>query len=312
MCGPLRIDGDGVDPEEEIWVPLATTEGALLASVNRGCRAIVAAGGASVRVEDVGMTRAPAFRTSGVQQTREFLDWIEEHDAEIRALAEEDSRYLRLAEIKPQAFGTSVYLRFRFESGDAMGMNMATIACDRIVRDLIEPATGVACVALSGNYCVDKKPSAVNFLEGRGKRIHAEVVLEGEISPTETRKEGPFGEFMGMYVPVGDNVVFEVLDVAWRDGAMFHSLTCGSPEDMWPLELSIAARIYGQIVNQLPGIIDVSCHPTLVNTVVKIRKEYEGHPRHVALAAIGAHLGDRPLGSRALLRRPGPPPHRRP
>ena len=159
-------------------MPLATTEGALLASVNRGCRAITAAGGASVRVEDVGMTRAPAFRTSGVQQTRDFLRWIEEHDVEIRTLAEEDSRYLKLAEIKSQAFGTSVYLRFRFESGDAMGMNMATIACDRIVRELIEPATGVTCVALSGNYCVDKKPSAVNFLEGRGKRIHAEVVLE--------------------------------------------------------------------------------------------------------------------------------------
>jgi hydroxymethylglutaryl-CoA reductase (NADPH) len=178
VCGPLRIDGESVDLDEEIWVPMATTEGALLASVNRGCRAISVAGGAAVRVEDVGMTRAPAFRTSGVQQTREFLDWIAAHDAEIRALAEEDSRYLKLAEIKPQAFGTSVYLRFRFESGDAMGMNMATIACDRIVRDLIEPATGVTCVALSGNYCVDKKPSAINFLEGRGKRIHAEVVLE--------------------------------------------------------------------------------------------------------------------------------------
>ena len=59
-----------------------------------------------------------------------------------------------------------------------MGMNMATIACDRVVRDLIEPATGVQCVALSGNYCVDKKPSAVNFLEGRGKKIYAEVNLD--------------------------------------------------------------------------------------------------------------------------------------
>lgn len=178
VVGPLRIDGEAVSAEEQLWVPLATTEGALLASVNRGCRAIAAAGGAAAWVEDVGMTRAPAFRTSGLRQTHEFLVWVREHEAEIRALAEEDSRYLKLAEIRPQAFGTSVYLRFRFESGDAMGMNMATIACDRIVRELIEPATGVTCVALSGNYCVDKKPSAINFLEGRGKRIHAEVVLE--------------------------------------------------------------------------------------------------------------------------------------
>ena len=178
VTGPLRVRGQAVDPSEEVYVPLATTEGALVASINRGCRAISAAGGATVWIEDVGMTRAPAFRTSGVEQTREFLGWIEEHEDEMREMAASTSRYLKLVDIKPQAFGTSVYLRFRFESGDAMGMNMATIACDRIVRDLIEPATGIACVALSGNYCVDKKPSAVNFLEGRGKRIQAEVVLE--------------------------------------------------------------------------------------------------------------------------------------
>ena len=181
VVGPLRVEGATVSGDEELWVPLATTEGALLASVNRGCRAISAAGGAAARVEDVGMTRAPAFRTSGLRQTEDFLTWVREHETEIRTLAEADSRYLKLAEIKPQAFGTSVYLRFRFEAGDAMGMNMATIACDRIVRELIEPATGVTCVALSGNYCVDKKPSAINFLEGRGKRIHAEVVLEESV-----------------------------------------------------------------------------------------------------------------------------------
>ena len=181
VTGPLRIRGDAVDASEDVFVPLATTEGALLASINRGCRAISAAGGALVRVEDVGMTRAPAFRSSGIEQTGEFLDWVFGHEAEMQEIAASTSRYLKLMDIKPQVFGTSIYLRFRFESGDAMGMNMATIACDRIVRDLIEPATGVSCVALSGNYCVDKKPSAVNFLEGRGKRIHAEVVLEESV-----------------------------------------------------------------------------------------------------------------------------------
>jgi len=62
-----------------------------------------------------------------------------------------------------------------------MGMNMATIACDRVIRELIEPETGVECVALSGNYCVDKKPAAINFIEGRGKRIFAEVVLDKHV-----------------------------------------------------------------------------------------------------------------------------------
>ena len=160
---------------------MATTEGALVASVNRGCRAIRDAGGAVTRVEDVGITRAPAFRTEGIEETQRFLGWVRHHEEEIRQVCEATSGYLKLMEIKPQTLGSSIYLRFRFETGDAMGMYMATIACDRVVRDLIEPATGVPCVALSGNYCVDKKPSAINFLEGRGKKIHAEVQLSSDI-----------------------------------------------------------------------------------------------------------------------------------
>lgn len=178
VTGPLKIRGLWVQEDEVIYVPMATTEGALVASVNRGCRAIRNAGGAVTRVEDVGITRAPAFRTSGIEETQRFLDWVRDSEDEIRRVCEATSGHLRLVDIKSQTLGSSVYLRFRFTTGDAMGMNMATIACDRAVRDLIEPATGVQCVALSGNYCVDKKPSAVNFLEGRGKKIYAEVNLD--------------------------------------------------------------------------------------------------------------------------------------
>ncbi len=181
VVGPLRIHGEHVGADEEIYVPLATTEGALLASISRGCRAVREGSGAVVRVDDVGMTRAPVFRSSGIEESQRFLAWVAEHEEEIRATAESTSRHLKLVEIRPQTFGTSIYLRFRFTSGDAMGMNMATIACDRVVSELLEPRTGVRCVALSGNYCVDKKPSAVNFLEGRGKRIFAEATLDGTV-----------------------------------------------------------------------------------------------------------------------------------
>jgi hydroxymethylglutaryl-CoA reductase (NADPH) len=180
IIGPLHVRGDVVD-ESRVFVPLATTEGALLASVNRGCRAIRDAGGAVARVEDVGMTRAPVFKTTGMGETRRFLDWVRAHEDDIRRVAESTSRYLTLLDVRPMSFGTTVFLRFRFDSGDAMGMNMATIACDRVIRELIEPSTGIQCVALSGNYCVDKKPAAINFHEGRGKRIYAEVSLSAQV-----------------------------------------------------------------------------------------------------------------------------------
>lgn len=179
IIGPLALRGEYVDGE--VYVPLATTEAALVASTNRGCAAIRAAGGATVRVEEAGMTRAPVFRTSGVEQTRRFLAWVRNNEEEIRRRAAATSRFLRLLDIRPYHFGTTVYLRFRFDCGDAMGMNMATIACDRIVTDFIEPETGVSCIALSGNYCVDKKPAEINFQEGRGKRVFAEVVLEAPV-----------------------------------------------------------------------------------------------------------------------------------
>lgn len=179
VVGPLRVRGQQADGD--FYVPLATTEAALVASTNRGCAALREAGGAVVRVEDVGMTRAPVFRTSGIVQTQQFLQWIQDHEDDIRRVAEGTSRFLRLLEVRPFAFGTTVFLRFRFDTGDAMGMNMATIACDRAVNDLIEPETGVPCIGLSGNYCVDKKPAHVNFQEGRGKRIYAEILLEAPI-----------------------------------------------------------------------------------------------------------------------------------
>lgn len=180
VIGPLRIRGEYVQ-DEELFVPLATTEGALVASTNRGCSALRAAGGAVVRVDNVGITRAPVFRTSGVVQSQEFIQWLAANEDEIRRRAEAESNFLKLIDIRPQAMGTTVFLRFRFDSGDAMGMNMATIACDRVIAEFIEPQTGVECVSLSGNFCVDKKPSHVNFQDGRGKRLFAEVQLDKHV-----------------------------------------------------------------------------------------------------------------------------------
>lgn len=116
------------------------------------------------------------------------------------------------------------------------------------------------------------------------------IVIEGRILPNVRRPEGPFGEFMGYYVEVGDNHVFEVTHVSWRQDTVFHGLICGSHEDLRPLEAATAARIYQAIRAQVPGVLDVSCQPTVMNTIIQIRKQYEGHAQHALLAAMGAHL----------------------
>lgn len=117
-----------------------------------------------------------------------------------------------------------------------------------------------------------------------------EIVIEGRILPGVRRPEGPFGEFMGFYVPVGDNHVFEVSAVVVRPDAIFHSLVCGSPEDLRLLELAVATRTYQALMAaSLRGILDVACTPFTMSTVVKMQQLYEGHAKQVLLTAIGAN-----------------------
>jgi UbiD family decarboxylase len=117
-----------------------------------------------------------------------------------------------------------------------------------------------------------------------------DIVVEGRFLPNVRRPEGPFGEFMGNYVEVGDNHVFEVTHVEWRKDAVFHSLVCGTPEDLRPLEAVTAARVYAHVSHQVPGVIDVCCRPNVMISIIKIKKTYEGQAQHAFLAALGSHL----------------------
>jgi UbiD family decarboxylase len=115
-----------------------------------------------------------------------------------------------------------------------------------------------------------------------------EIVIEGRFLPNIRRPEGPFGEFMGYYVPEAPNAVFEVLGVSARKDAVFHSILCGSSEEVLTLELSVSANIYQRLSAALPGILDVTCQPFVTHAIIKIDPQYEGHARQVMLATIGA------------------------
>ncbi|WP_181686089.1 hydroxymethylglutaryl-CoA reductase (NADPH) [Halorhabdus salina] len=178
VAGPLPVEGDVAG--DDYQVPLATTEGALVASVNRGMTAIREAGGATTSIVKSGITRAPVFTVENVAEATEVADWVRDHEAEIESVAEETDPHIAFEDVTPYVVGDSVFLRFRYDTGDAMGMNMVTIA-SRAVSELVEDETPAELVALSGNLCSDKKPAAINAVEGRGYTVGADVFIPDDV-----------------------------------------------------------------------------------------------------------------------------------
>ncbi|HOI61470.1 MAG TPA: hydroxymethylglutaryl-CoA reductase (NADPH) [Methanoculleus sp.] len=174
VAGPLRVKGEYATGS--YYLPLATTEGALVASVNRGCSLITRAGGADVRIMRDGMTRAPVFAARDVGHAHGVAAWVDEHIEDIRRAAESTTKHGKFLDAATYVAGTSVYVRLEFDTKDAMGMNMVTIASQK-VGELIERETGARLIALSGNMCTDKKPAAINLVRGRGKTVVAGVRL---------------------------------------------------------------------------------------------------------------------------------------
>src|SRR6056297_829334 len=178
VAGPVSVDGGAFDGER--YLPLATTEGALVASINRGCSVVNDAGGATARVTKSGMTRAPVFRVADVAAAEALVSWVRDSEDALRAAAESTTSHGELLDVTPYVVGNNVFLRFSYDTKDAMGMNMATIAT-REACDVVEAETDASLVALSGNLCSDKKPAAINAVEGRGRSVVADATIPREV-----------------------------------------------------------------------------------------------------------------------------------
>ncbi|GAB4852993.1 3-hydroxy-3-methylglutaryl-coenzyme A reductase [Ancistrocladus abbreviatus] len=177
IAGPLLLDG------REYSVPMATTEGCLVASTNRGCKAIYMSGGAaSVLIRD-GMTRAPVVRFGSAKRAAE-LKFFLENPVNFDTLAvvfDRSSRFARLQEIKCAVAGKNLYMRFTCSTGDAMGMNMVSKGVQNVLDFLRNDFPDMDVIGISGNYCSDKKPAAVNWIEGRGKSVVCEAVIKEDV-----------------------------------------------------------------------------------------------------------------------------------
>lgn len=171
-AGPLILDG------VTYHVPMATTEGALVASTNRGCK-VLSIRGVSSFVEDIGMTRAPCVKFASVYRASLAKKWIDlpENFLRIKTAFDSTSRFARLQEILITMDGPQLYIRFRALTGDAMGMNMVSKGSEMALRYINTFFPDMQIISLSGNFCSDKKPAAINWIKGRGKRVVCECIV---------------------------------------------------------------------------------------------------------------------------------------
>lgn len=179
VAGPLIIDG------QDYFLPMATTEGVLVAGASRGCKAINAGGGANTVLTADGMTRGPCVGFPSVVRAAAAKVWIDSEEGRriMTTAFNSTSRFARLQYMKTALAGTYLFIRFKTTTGDAMGMNMISKGVERALHVMATECgfDDMATISVSGNYCTDKKPAAVNWLDGRGKSVVAEAIIPGDV-----------------------------------------------------------------------------------------------------------------------------------
>ncbi len=178
-AGPLLINGEHA--QGEFYIPLATTEGTLVASYNRGMRLLTECGGVKTAVVDDQMQRAPVFILADGRGGRVFGEWVAEHFAEIKAAAETTTSSGKLISIGQYSIGPLRYLRFNYTTGDAAGQNMTGKATQAACEWIQAMYPGAPRFILSGSIDTDKKHSQINMLLTRGKRVVAEAVIKNDV-----------------------------------------------------------------------------------------------------------------------------------
>src|SRR3990167_198863 len=179
VVGPVKIVSTEVN--EDVYLPLATLESPLWPSTHRGARVCSHAGGIRAVMIDERMTRSVLVEADTAQAVYQVYQSIQQQKEQLQAVISETSRFATLIDMHAQIIGSMLYLRFELLTGDAAGHNMVTLASDRMLEWLLLEYPQLRYVSISGNFCSDKKTSAVNGLFGRGKNVIAEVTLSRAI-----------------------------------------------------------------------------------------------------------------------------------
>jgi len=179
VAGPIMVDG------QNYFLPMATTEGVLVASTSRGAKAINAGGGATTVVTADGMTRGPCIGFDSLVRAGAAKIWLDSEEGQrtMKAAFNSTSRFARLQSMKTAIAGTNLYVRFKTTTGDAMGMNMISKGVEHALTVMASDCgfDDMRVLTVSGNYCTDKKAAAINWIDGRGKGVVAEAVIPGHV-----------------------------------------------------------------------------------------------------------------------------------
>lgn len=244
LAGPLLVNGEYANGE--FFVPLATTEGTLVASYNRGMKLLRESGGVTTTVVDDAMQRAPVFVFKSAREAQEFSVWVKENFDEIKSKADETSSVGRLRDIQQFPASRFLYLRFNYTTGDAAGQNMVGKATKAACDWIVSVYEKIERYQLEGSFATDKKTSWVNTLNTRGKKVIAEATIPADklkeimhVSVEQIFEARLTSQLGGYLAGVNNNGAHSANGIT----AMF--IACG--QDVANVAESSAAAVYAEI-----------------------------------------------------------------
>lgn len=263
FAGPITIHGEHA--QGDFLIPMATTEGTLVASYNRGIKLLNSSGGVKVSVVDDVMQRAPVFVFGDAREAREFVKWVNTNIDKIREEAEATSSVAKLSYIDPFLASKFAYLRFNFTTGDAAGQNMVGRATFAACSWIIDQYPGIQHFFLESNLATDKKASQVNLMRTRGKRVTAEAIIKRDALIQQMRVEP---ESLVYHSGVGN--VGSILSGANNNGAhsanAITAIFIATGQDVANVSESSAGVIYTELTPENDLYISITIPSLIVAT----------------------------------------------
>jgi hydroxymethylglutaryl-CoA reductase (NADPH) len=264
IAGPVQVNGEHA--KGEFLIPMATTEGTLVASYNRGMKLLNMNGGVTATVVGDAMQRAPVFVFDNARQARDFVHWLDANIEQVRAEAEATDPFVRLSYIDHILSNKFAYLRFNFTTGDAAGQNMVGRATFVACSWILERYKGVRNFFLESNLATDKKASQINIMRTRGKRVTAEVTINKDILLRVMRVEPKQIDFHGRVSAVG-SFLAGTTNTGLHSANGIAAMFIATGQDVANVSESSAAILYSEVDQNgdlylsltIPALIVATC-----------------------------------------------------